>query len=148
MTALTVGSPAASIAASTPGMPAIQHDAARQARLLRDALQSDKVRLGCFLGAGCPSGVYDQDGKKLDPPLIPDVARLTSDSGSLKSLSVVPARRWHALSAGDASAIMPNHSSKKKDTQKLARSIPDAIVPDASRAEERAARKESRRSRT
>lgn len=57
---------------------AIQHDAIQQARLLRDALQSDKVRLGCFLGAGCPSGVYDNDGKKCDPPLIPDVARLTS----------------------------------------------------------------------
>ncbi|MEO8497306.1 MAG: SIR2 family protein, partial [Planctomycetota bacterium] len=57
-------------------VPAL-HDAARQAQLLRDALQSDKVRLGCFLGAGCPSGVYDKDGNKGDP-LIPDVARLSS----------------------------------------------------------------------
>ncbi len=58
--------------------PRYQHDVLRQARLLRDALQSDKIRIGCFLGAGCPSGIYDQDGKRTKP-LIPDVARLTSD---------------------------------------------------------------------
>lgn len=53
-----------------------EHSVARQFRLLRDALQSDKVRVGCLLGAGCPSGVYQADGTKGDP-LIPDVARLT-----------------------------------------------------------------------
>jgi len=60
------------------GVPVYQHDLVRQARLLRDALQSDKIRIGCFLGAGCPSGVYDKDGKSTEP-LIPDVARLTAD---------------------------------------------------------------------
>jgi hypothetical protein len=72
--------PPAAPAAPTPPAatpPAVQHDAVQQVRLLRDALQSDKVRVGCFLGAGCPSGVYDKDGKKTDP-LIPDVARLTN----------------------------------------------------------------------
>lgn len=72
--------PPAAPAAPTPPTatpPAVQHDAVQQVRLLRDALQSDKVRVGCFLGAGCPSGVYDKDGKKTDP-LIPDVARLTN----------------------------------------------------------------------
>ena len=54
---------------------AYQHDIVRQSRLLRDALQSDKVRVGCFLGAGCPSGIYDKDGKK-DAPHLPDVAKL------------------------------------------------------------------------
>ena len=117
MTALTVSSPAAPVAASPSGMPAIQHDAARQARLLRDALQSDKVRLGCFLGAGCPSGVYDQDGKKLDPPLIPDVARLTSDirselvahdKGKVDAEKFVPC--WDSLiqECKDGGVIEPN----------------------------------------
>lgn len=55
-----------------------KHPAARQFRLLRDALQSDKVRVGLLLGAGCPSGIYKEDGTKLNPPLIPDVARLTA----------------------------------------------------------------------
>lgn len=53
-----------------------KHPIVRQFRLLRDALQSDKVRVGCLLGAGCPSGVYQANGTKGDP-LIPDVARLT-----------------------------------------------------------------------
>ena len=53
-----------------------KHAVVRQVKLLRDALQSDKVRVGCLLGAGCPSGVYQADGTKGDP-LIPDVAKLT-----------------------------------------------------------------------
>ena len=61
-------------------LPAIKHKhpVARQFRLLRDALQSDKVRVGCLLGAGCPSGVYQEDGTK-GAPLVPDVAQLTQD---------------------------------------------------------------------
>ncbi|RFQ16087.1 SIR2 family protein, partial [Pseudomonas sp. ATCC 13867] len=48
--------------AKTPPLPAI-HDAAQQARNLRLVLQDDKQRIGCFLGAGCPLGVYDAEGK-------------------------------------------------------------------------------------
>lgn len=80
-TVATVPSPTsvpATHAVSSSGATSVEHDATRQARLLRDALQSDKLRIGCFLGAGCPSGVYDKDGRKCDP-LIPDVAKLTSN---------------------------------------------------------------------
>ena len=53
------------------------HDAAHQARLLREALQSNKVRIGYFLGAGCPLGIYDENGEKSLSHL-PDVAGLTT----------------------------------------------------------------------
>ena len=52
------------------------HDALHQTRLLREALQSDKVRIGYFLGAGCPLGIYDDKGEK-SLKHIPDVAGLT-----------------------------------------------------------------------
>jgi SIR2-like domain len=52
------------------------HDAAHQTRLLREALQSDKVRIGYFLGAGCPLGIYDEK-EQASLKLIPDVAGLT-----------------------------------------------------------------------
>ena len=53
------------------------HDATHQAHLLREALQSDKVRIGYFLGAGCPLGIYDEAGK-VSLKHIPDVTGLTS----------------------------------------------------------------------
>jgi hypothetical protein len=52
------------------------HDAAQQARNLRQVLQDDKQRIGCFLGAGCPLGVYDDAGEK-SVTLIPAVVELT-----------------------------------------------------------------------
>lgn len=52
------------------------HDAAQQARNLRQVLQDDKQRIGCFLGAGCPLGIYDVDGKS-SIVLIPAVVELT-----------------------------------------------------------------------
>lgn len=52
------------------------HDAAQQARNLRQVLQDDKQRIGCFLGAGCPLGIYDAEGKK-SVVLIPAVVDLT-----------------------------------------------------------------------
>lgn len=55
--------------------PAI-HDAAQQARNLRQVLQDDKQRIGCFLGAGCPLGIYDVSGKR-SVVLIPAVVELT-----------------------------------------------------------------------
>jgi SIR2-like domain len=62
-------------AAATLSLPDI-HDAAHQVQLLREALQSDKVRIGYFLGAGCPLGIYDADGQT-SLKHIPDVAGLT-----------------------------------------------------------------------
>lgn len=63
-------------AASPPkSLPAI-HDAAQQARNLRQVLQDDKQRIGCFLGAGCPLGIYDAAGSK-SVVLIPAVVELT-----------------------------------------------------------------------
>ncbi len=52
------------------------HDAAQQARNLRQVLQDDKQRIGCFLGAGCPLGIYDAD-EKSSVVLIPAVVELT-----------------------------------------------------------------------
>lgn len=52
------------------------HDAAQQARNLRQVLQDNKQRIGCFLGAGCPLGIYDVLGKK-SVVLIPAVVELT-----------------------------------------------------------------------
>jgi len=52
------------------------HDAAQQARNLRQVLQDDKQRIGCFLGAGCPLGIFDEAGTK-SIVLIPAVVELT-----------------------------------------------------------------------
>lgn len=52
------------------------HDAAQQARNLRQVLQDDKQRIGCFLGAGCPLGIYDAAGQK-SVVLIPAIIELT-----------------------------------------------------------------------
>ncbi|WP_200930621.1 SIR2 family protein [Pseudorhodoferax sp. Leaf274] len=52
------------------------HDAAQQARNLRQVLQDDKQRIGCLLGAGCPLGVYDAEGRK-SVVLIPAIIELT-----------------------------------------------------------------------
>jgi hypothetical protein len=77
----SVGATAEVAAAGNPAavppksVPAI-HDAAQQARNLRQVLQDDKQRIGCFLGAGCPLGVYDEAGSK-SVVLIPAVVELT-----------------------------------------------------------------------
>lgn len=52
------------------------HDAAQQTRNLRQVLQDDKQRIGCFLGAGCPLGIYDAEGQK-SVVLIPAIIELT-----------------------------------------------------------------------
>lgn len=66
------------LAATAPGKPPFDalHDAAQQARNLRQVLQDDKQRIGCFLGAGCPLGIYDAAGKA-SLVLIPAIAELT-----------------------------------------------------------------------
>jgi hypothetical protein len=77
-TSPTAGSPplpASTARATKLSLDAI-HDAAQQARNLRQVLQDDKQRIGCFLGAGCPLGIYDAAGKdSID--LIPAVIELT-----------------------------------------------------------------------
>ena len=52
------------------------HDAAQQARNLRQVLEEGKQRTGCFLGAGCPLGIYDAAGER-SLVLIPAVEELT-----------------------------------------------------------------------
>jgi hypothetical protein len=52
------------------------HDASQQAKNLRHVLEEGKQRIGCFLGAGCPLGIYDADGKT-SMVLIPAVEELT-----------------------------------------------------------------------
>lgn len=61
---------------ATVGSAEDMHDATSQINLLREALQTEKRRLGFFLGAGCPLGVYDRDERE-SIRLIPDVAGLT-----------------------------------------------------------------------
>ena len=69
---------AASAVSTSPPAPALPqlHDAAQQARNLRQVLQDDKQRIGCFLGAGCPLGIYDAAGEN-SVVLIPAVIELT-----------------------------------------------------------------------
>lgn len=71
----TPGRAAAPAAAIKPALEAI-HDATQQAGHLRAVLQDDKQRIGCFLGAGCPLGIYDEAGMQ-SIVLIPAVVELT-----------------------------------------------------------------------
>jgi len=68
-------------AASAPAAPHakadIIHDLQHQVGLVREALRSEKRRLGFFIGAGCPLGIYDKDGTN-SIKHIPDVAGLTA----------------------------------------------------------------------
>lgn len=91
-----------SVPAQAP--PAI-HNVEHEARLLRSALQDNKVPLGFFLGAGCPSGIYDAEGKN-SLKWIPDVAGLTkkvreclgeSDKGTADGDALAPL--WDGLVA-------------------------------------------------
>lgn len=53
------------------------HEVRHQVQLIRGALESGKRQVGFFLGAGCPSGIYDKEGKA-SLKYIPDVAALTT----------------------------------------------------------------------
>ena len=66
---------AAATSSATPPLELI-HDAAQQAQYLRLVLQDDKQRIGCFLGAGCPLGIYDA-AETTSLELIPAVVQLT-----------------------------------------------------------------------
>lgn len=96
-----IPTPPAAVAA-TPGLEAI-HDAAQQARNLRQVLQDDKQRIGCFLGAGCPLGIYDEVGTK-SIVLIPAVVELTKRvAAGLTAIESIPGAvstfraNWDAL---------------------------------------------------
>lgn len=69
------GIAAGASSSTTPPLEPL-HDAAQQAGNLRHVLQDDKQRIGCFLGAGCPLGIYDAAGTK-SITLIPAVVELT-----------------------------------------------------------------------
>jgi hypothetical protein len=52
------------------------HNPIRQAEYLRQSLATDKMRIGLFLGAGCPVSIkIEENGAKV--PLIPDISGLT-----------------------------------------------------------------------
>lgn len=75
VTASSATTTGAVASATTPPLQPL-HDAAQQAQNLRLVLQDDKQRIGCFLGAGCPLGIYDAAGAK-SIELIPAVVQLT-----------------------------------------------------------------------
>lgn len=52
------------------------HDPLRQATYLRQSLATDKMRIGLFLGAGCPVSIKVEDNGSI-VPLIPDISGLT-----------------------------------------------------------------------
>jgi hypothetical protein len=59
-----------------------EHEIFRQIGYIQQTLSQDKKPIGVFIAAGCPLSVRvnerDEAGKKVDDPLIPDVAGLTS----------------------------------------------------------------------
>jgi hypothetical protein len=81
------------------------HDAAQQARNLRQVLQDDKQRIGCFLGAGCPLGIYDAGGTKsitLIPAVIELTNRIASGLDAADKAATPPSKfkaHWDALCA-------------------------------------------------
>jgi SIR2-like domain len=92
MTVGTIANKAASSASAAPAVATLLplHDAAQQARNLRQVLQDDKQRIGCFRGAGCPLGVYDAAGDK-SVVLIPAVVELTKRvADGLKAIDSAP----------------------------------------------------------
>jgi hypothetical protein len=85
-------------------------------RLVREALQSEKRRLGVFLGAGCPSGIYDKDGVA-SLKHIPDVAGLTVAVGSALEGNVAFKDFWAKLIAACRTAKCPSPNVEQVLTQ-------------------------------
>lgn len=92
--------------ASEPTSLKAIHDVGHQVHLIREALQSEKRRLGFFLGAGCPLGIYDSGGTK-SLNYIPDVAGLTSAVGAALNDDVVLSTDWAKLTAACTTAEVP-----------------------------------------
>ena len=78
-------------------LPAI-HSAAQQAQNLGQVLQDDKQRIGCFLGAGCPLGVYDEAGVE-SITLIPAIVELTQRVANGLDTNLKFKAHWEALCA-------------------------------------------------
>lgn len=68
------------------GPEAPTHCPYRQATLLQQALEPDKMRIALFLGAGCPTSIRIPDGAGTKP-LVPDVLGLTGQIRSRLELS-------------------------------------------------------------
>jgi hypothetical protein len=81
---------------TSPAPRDLIHDLQHQIGLVREALRSEKRRLGFFLGAGCPLGIYDKDGVK-SIKHIPDVAGLTSSIEAKLAVEKVLLECWHKL---------------------------------------------------
>ena len=64
------------VSLASPESPA--HDPYRRTTDLLQRLAPGKMRVGFFIGAGCPLAIQVQDGDK-KRPLIPEIAGLTSD---------------------------------------------------------------------
>jgi len=83
---------------ATPINSNLIHDLQHQIGLVREALRSEKRRLGFFLGAGCPLGIYDKDEVK-SIKHIPDVAGLTSLIETKLASEKGLLDCWHKLTA-------------------------------------------------
>jgi hypothetical protein len=59
-------------------MPDFSHCPYRQSSLLQQALAPNKMRISFLLGAGCPMSIRVDAGGGSYPPLIPDIAGLTT----------------------------------------------------------------------
>jgi len=68
----------------------------RQAALLQQALSSDKMRVGFFLGAGCPLSVRVMRGVK-NEALIPDIVGLTDKIRASMAVSVACKGHFEAI---------------------------------------------------
>jgi hypothetical protein len=72
------------------------HNASQQAGNLRQVLEDDKLRIGFFLGAGCPLGIYNKDGTT-SLRLIPDINGLTGKVISELNGDAKLRNEWDAL---------------------------------------------------
>ena len=82
------------------------HDVVHQVRLVREALRSEKRRLGFFIGAGCPLGVYNKDGT-VSTKHIPDVNGLTAAVDTALDREITFKTDWSKLLAACKSAQCP-----------------------------------------
>ena len=94
------------------------HDASQQARNLRQVLEDDKLRIGFFLGAGCPLGIYDKDGKA-SLKLIPDIKGLTEKVVSELSGTSKLSNEWDALHKECAECLETQECNACKDRKCL-----------------------------
>jgi SIR2-like domain len=83
-------------AGATPFQTDNLHDLIHLISDLREVLQSEKRRVGFFMGAGCPLGIYDQEGRA-SVKHIPDVAGLTTSVAERLALNELHFKQWTTL---------------------------------------------------